>query len=94
MRGPMVGAIPVLQWGEQPSAVNLPSPSRFSPATGGMKVELLVIVVQPTAVNLCPGLVLTARQALGVGSRVPAPFTLPPCGGTRGWAPREACDRG
>jgi hypothetical protein len=80
MRGPTVGAIPVLQWREQGVFPNLPPPSRLVPATGRTKVELLVIVVQPTTVNLCPGLVLTARQALGVGSRVPPSWPWPPHG--------------
>ena len=67
-----------------PRDLNLPSPFRFLPDTGGMKVELRVIVVQPTAVNPCPGLVLTARQAPGVGARVlPSSRSVPPslCGG-------------
>lgn len=79
MRGPMVGAIPVLQWGKQR---NLPSPFRLRPATGWTKVELLVIVVKTPTVNPCPGLVLTARQAPGVGWPVPPFPALPPrCGG-------------
>ena len=60
----------MLQWGEQererPSVRNLPPIDRSAPATGAVKLELLVIVSQRVTVNTHPGLVLTARQALGV----------------------------
>ena len=53
------------RWSESQKA-RLGSDCRLKPAY--MKVELLVIVDQNATVNTFPGLVHTARQAMGEGS--------------------------
>ena len=65
----------VLQWSEtegseaarqsKPQKPDLSSDRRLQPAC--VKLELLVIADQHAAVNAFPGLVHTARQAMGAG---------------------------
>ena len=66
-RAPMVGTErSELEKGSKPQKANLSSDCGLQPAH--RKMELLVIPNQHVGVNAFPGLVHTARHAMGVGS--------------------------